>query len=126
MSSALVPLLRAQDESGLAGLLADDVRFHSPVADYSGRADVAHLFGLIAGVLKDISPVREVTDGSHVTTFIEAMFGDGNLQGVLDQRYDNENRLTEATLLLRPLGVLHRAIAEMGDALQAAPLPSTR
>ncbi|MGC7094907.1 nuclear transport factor 2 family protein [Amycolatopsis lurida] len=118
----LVPLLRERDEAGLAALLADDVRFHSPVADYTGRADVAHLFGLISGVLRDISPEREVGSWPHVTTF----FTSGGLQGVLDERYDESDRLAEATLMLRPLSLLHQAIAEMGDALRSAPLPSTR
>ena len=122
MASTLVSLLRDRDEAGLAALLAEDVRFHSPVADYAGRADVAHLFALISGVLRDLSPVREVTSGPHVTTFFES----GPLQGVLDQRYDEADRLAEATLMLRPFSALRQAIAEMGTALQSAPLPSAR
>lgn len=116
----LVSLLRDRDEAGLAALLAEDVRFHSPVADYEGQADVAHLFGLISGVLRDITPEREVGSWPHVTTF----FSCDGLQGVLDQRYDSSDRLAEATLMLRPLSLLQKKIAEMGEALRTAPLPS--
>ncbi|WP_162788244.1 nuclear transport factor 2 family protein [Amycolatopsis albispora] len=121
MASTLVSLLRERDKAGLNALLAEDVRFHSPVADYAGRADVAHLFGLVSGVLREISPTREISDGPHVTTF----FDSGALQGVLDQRYE-EGLLAEATLMLRPLAPLQASIAEMAAALEAAPLPSTR
>ncbi|MBN6038044.1 nuclear transport factor 2 family protein [Amycolatopsis sp. 195334CR] len=118
----LLPLLRDRDEAGLAALLADDVRFHSPVADYAGRADVAHLFGLISGVLRKITPDREVGSWPHVTTF----FSSGGLRGVLDERYDSSDHLVEATLMLRPLSLLQQKIAEMGAALRATPLPSAR
>lgn len=100
--------------------------FHSPVADYEGRADVAHLLSLTVTVVRDVQPTRELEDGTGKTTFISGVVEARPLQGVLDERYDEHGRLTEATLMLRPLAALRIAVAAMGAALQAAPLPSAR
>jgi hypothetical protein len=104
--------------------LADDVRFHSPVADYQGRADVAHLFGLIARVLEDVVVTRTVSDGDATITFLTATVGGRALDGVLDEHRDAAGRLVEATLLLRPYTALRGAIGKMGELLEADPLPS--
>jgi hypothetical protein len=44
-------LLAPRSRAAPADLLAGDVRFSSPFADYHGRADVLHLFGLAGRVL---------------------------------------------------------------------------
>lgn len=59
MPSPLIALLQAPDGDALDALLADAVRFHSLVANYEGRADVAHLFSLIATLVNGIQPTRE-------------------------------------------------------------------
>ncbi|UQT55428.1 hypothetical protein M4V62_10160 [Streptomyces durmitorensis] len=117
-------------------LLARDVVFHSPVADYSGRDDVAHLFPKIGECLTGIEPLREFTDpgtGSGkdgaerqtVTTFT-ADVGEESVYGTFVQQVDANGQLTEATLLLRPLHTLTAAVSRMRDALSADPLPSRR
>jgi hypothetical protein len=126
MASPLVTLLQAPDRDALDALLADAARFHSPVADYEGRADVAHLLWLIASVVGDIRPTRELADGAATTTFFDAAVDGRALQGVLDERYDERGRLVEATLMLRPFATLRIAIAAMAAALEEEPLPSAR
>jgi hypothetical protein len=44
--------LRALDHSAPGDLLAEEVTFSSPFADYHGRADVIHLLALVAHVLQ--------------------------------------------------------------------------
>lgn len=126
MSSPLITLLQDQDPDSLVALLADGVRFHSPVADYEGRADVAHLFTLIGSVLRDVETDREVEDGATRTTFFRGSAESRPLQGILDEHYDDSGRLTEATLMLRPLSSLHVAVSAMAAALAESPLPSAR
>ncbi len=60
MSSPLVALLQAPDRGALDALLAEGVRFQSPVADYEGCADVAHLVSLIGTVVQVVRPTREL------------------------------------------------------------------
>lgn len=126
MASQLLPLLQSGDRARLAGALADSVLFHSPVADYELRDDVSHLLAHIAAVLDDVGATREVTDGTSTTTFVTATAQGRPLDGVLDERVDEAGLVIEAKLLLRPLRNLRVAIAAMGDALEADPLPSTR
>ena len=126
MASPLATLLQAPDRDALGALLADAARFHSPVADYEGRADVGHLLALIATVVGDIRPTRELADAMATTTFFDAAVEGRPLQGVLDERYDERGRLVEATLMLRPFATLRVAIAAMAAALEAEPLPSAR
>jgi hypothetical protein len=35
-------------------VVAEEVRFHSPAADYAGRADVMHVFAAISSVLDEV------------------------------------------------------------------------
>jgi hypothetical protein len=126
MPSPLIALLQAPDRDALDALLAEAVRFHSPVADYEGRADVAHLLSLIATVVHDVQPTRELEDGTAKTTFISGDVEAQPVQGVLDERYDEHGLLIDATLMLRPLATLRIAVAAMAAALDAEPLPSAR
>ena len=113
-------------------LLARDVVFHSPAADYSGRDDVAHLLPKIGQCLNGIEPLREFTtpgaggdERQSVTTFT-AEVGEESAFGTFVQHLDEDGQLTEATLLIRPLGVLKAAVSQMRDALSTDPLPSRR
>jgi hypothetical protein len=124
MGSLLLPLLRSPNRGVLDGVLAESVRFHSPVADYDGRADVAHLLSLIASVVSDLRATRELTHGYATTTFITGRVQSHALDGVLDERLDEHGRLVEATLLLRPLGALRVAIEAMRAGFEEDPLPS--
>ncbi|MEU5996854.1 hypothetical protein ABZ837_03375 [Streptomyces sp. NPDC047197] len=126
-------------------LLARDVVFHSPVADYGGRDDVAHLFAKIGQCLSGVEPLREFSgpgaDGEgreggegekrgqehhSVTTFTCSVGEESAAYGVFVQQVDAQGQLTEATLLLRPLGALKAAVSQMREALSADPLPSRR
>lgn len=125
MTLPLADLLSASSSAAVARLLSEDVVFHSPVADYRGRADVAHLFSTIALCVTDPRVREELTGAvSTATTFVAAV-GERQLEGVLVQRCV-DGLLLEATLLLRPLTVLEIAIAGMRTALDVDPLPSRR
>ncbi|MFC8130146.1 hypothetical protein [Streptomyces sp. NPDC057302] len=110
-------------------LLARDVVFHSPVADYSGRDDVGHLLPKIGECLTGIEPLRYLTERGqeqHSVTTFTAGVGEETVYGALVQQLDAEGRLTEATLLIRPLAALTAAVHRMREALSADPLPSRR
>jgi hypothetical protein len=126
MTSTLLPLLSRPDRAVLDALLTTDVAFHSPFADYAGRPDVAHLLSMIPTVVHDIASTRVVENYGGRTTFFNASAGDRTLQGVLDERYDDSGHLEDATLFIRPYATLRVAMAQMGAALEADPLPSKR
>lgn len=126
MTSTLVTLLQQPDPAALDALLAADVNFHSPFADYAGRPDVAHLISLIATVVANVTPTRVLEDVGGRTTFIDGVVEDHELQGVLDERHGESGQVIDATLFIRPYSSLRVAMARMGTALAADPLPSTR
>src|ERR671910_2149444 len=61
-AATLLTLLRREGHTGAAVRLADDVVFHSPVADYVGRDDVLHLLLTIASVLEDVRVTRSIAN----------------------------------------------------------------
>ena len=105
--------------------LSDDVVFHSPVATYRGREDVAHLLSTIARVMDDVTPVRSVSDADLRVTFFTARVGEKEADGVLAETLDGDT-IAELRLLLRPLDALLAAVKRMGEELASSPLPSMR
>lgn len=126
MSSSIVALLQAPDRRALEESLSDSVRFHSPVADYEGRSDVAHVLSLIATVLEELRATRELETSTSLTTFLKATVNGRPIQGILDERHDQSGRLVEATLMLRPLSALRTAIEAMARKMHQKPLPGQR
>lgn len=100
--------------------------FHSPVAAYTGRDDVAHLLTAIAGVVRDIRVIHEFADPARSASQFTGRVDGDTAEGILMWRSDANGLVAEATLWLRPLAVLHRAVAQMRETLAHAPLPSTR
>jgi hypothetical protein len=95
-----------QDREALRELLAEDVRFNSPVRSYVGREEVVHLLATIGSLQQELRPVRSIT-------FLEL----GELDGVLYEDRDPSGHVSELTLTLRPLGQLLKAVEQMGRAL---------
>lgn len=124
MPPSILARLQDPDRQALEELLSDSVRFHSPVADYEGRGDVAHLLSLIATVLEDLRLTRAIASSGSRTSFMDAVVGGRPAQGVLDERLDEFGQVVEATLMLRPLSALHAAVDAMAQALHREPLPS--
>jgi hypothetical protein len=105
------------------GRLAEDVVFHSPVATYRGRADVAHLLATITGVVEGIEPRRSLAEGDVRVTFFDLRVGGADADGVLEEVTAGDE-VVELRLMLRPLESLLVAVKAMGAALAVSPLPS--
>jgi hypothetical protein len=122
-SSAILSMWRTGGTGALPDLLAEDVTFSSPAADYHGRENAAHMLGLIATVIQDVEPVRSWGDERESVTAFTARIDDGELQGILREERDPSGTLVQVTLFLRPYRVLRAAIATMRDRLADSPLP---
>ena len=125
MQSKLLPLTPRDPENALRSALSEHVVFHSPVKDYRGRADVAHILMTIGSVIGGIEAEHELVAERRVVTIITATHHDRRMTGVLDESFDAAGRVERATLLLRPLSALLDAITAMRVALERSPLPST-
>jgi SnoaL-like protein len=108
----LLEAIANRDRDALVGLLAEDVVFHSPVQTYRGRDQVVHLLLTIGGILEGI----EVTRPAGRSTFFATQVEEHPMDGVLDVD-EQDGRITEITLMLRPLAALQAAVARMARAL---------
>ena len=111
----LADVLRDPELTGLDALLADQVRFRSPYADYAGRDEVGHLFGLIRQVLVELRPTLQLSDGAHTVTMFDARVPGEQVQGVLYEEHDDAGRLVDAMLTLRPYAGLRAAMRAMQE-----------
>ena len=121
---SLAEYLEGSGSVELSQRVAEDGCFHSPVADYGGRDDIIHMFRAIAGVLDGVTINRVLTDELGTVSFLTGSVEGNELTGVLDERFDPEGSIVEATLLLRPYGTLKIAIRRMSEHLADHPLPS--
>ena len=111
-----------RDLDAALDLLADDVVFRSPAVfkPYEGRETVATILRTVLGVFEDFRYTDELAgDGVHALIF-EARVGDRQLQGMDLIRGDDEGRIAEFTVMVRPASGLMALGERMGPALQAA------
>jgi len=80
----------------------------------------------IGSVVSGVRTTRTLVDGRSTTTFLTTAVGEQTLQGVLDEQRDDDGRVTDAMLLLRPYPALRAAIGAMQARLADDPLPSAR
>jgi hypothetical protein len=109
----LLAAIAQSDRDALNEMLAEDVVFHSPVQTYRGRERIIRLLVTIGGIIEEVQVKREL-DG---VTFFTAQVGEHPVDGVLEEHTDDEGRITELMLMLRPLAQLQAAVARMARAL---------
>lgn len=122
----------AAEQGNLAAaedLLAPDIVFHSPVTfhPFVGRETVTRLLGLVADTFEDFRYTDELSDGegAHALIF-RASVGGRELEGIDLLRLDDEGRIADFTVMVRPLSGLMPFAQAMGEKVQAAGLETTR
>jgi len=113
-------LVRRRDSAGLDDLLADDVLFHSPVVHTPkcGKQVTQHILAAAFRVLSNPSfrYVREIA-GKHDAVLEFMVEIDGiSVNGVDMIKWNDEGRIVEVKVMLRPLkavNIIHQKMAEM-------------
>lgn len=106
------------DMDAVAALLADDVVFTSPVAfkPYPGKAMTAAILRAVSRVFENFRYVREIAnpDGrDHAFVFTATVAG-RQLQGCDFLHFDEDGRIDEFTVMVRPLSAAHALAEAMG------------
>ncbi|MEV0222913.1 nuclear transport factor 2 family protein [Streptomyces sp. NPDC050704] len=95
------------DHAAVVDLLADDVVFTSPVVfkPYAGKAITGALLGAVMRVFEDFRYVREIEnpDGRDIVLVFEARVGDRAIQGCDLLHFDENGRIDDLTVMVRPL-----------------------
>ena len=102
------------DFDGLGDLLADDVVFRSPVAyrPYEGRPVVAAILRAVGRVFQDFRYTGELAgDGGRSALVFATRVDDVELHGCDFITTDDAGRITELTVMVRPLSAAN-ALAE--------------
>jgi hypothetical protein len=123
--AAWYDLAKSKSASGLDELLADDVVFHSPVVHtpQSGKAITKLYLGAALQVLNNDSfrYVREVRGASEAVLEFVVTIDDVIVNGVDIVRWNEQGRIVEFKVMLRPLkgiNIVHQKMASMLEAMK--------
>ena len=98
--------VESADRDAMLAALAPDVVFNSPVKHkpFEGREAVAVLFTALLETFEDFHYTDEFDDrdGSKALIF-RARVGDRELEGIDILRFDDEGRVADFTVMVRPL-----------------------
>ena len=114
--------IEAHDEDAAVATLADDVVFRSPAVykPYHGREQVEAILRLVATVFENFRYTNEWRDGPTTILFVEANVGDRELQGIDILEENDEGRIAQFTVMIRPLSGLQAVAGTMAARLGAA------
>jgi SnoaL-like protein len=98
----------SKDLDLLAETLREDVVLHSPVLfrGFDGRDTVIAVLTHVAATLEDLTYVDELAEGSSVCLRFKAKVGDRDLEGIDFLELDDEGRVRELTVFMRPFSAL--------------------
>jgi hypothetical protein len=111
-----------KDFSAIEELFAEDVSFRSPVVfkPYEGREAIALLLGAVVEVFEDFRYTDQVETGDTAVLVFEARVGDRELNGVDVIRFDDDGRIGELMVMVRPMSGVNALAEAMQMKLEAA------
>src|SRR3954467_14589944 len=121
------PFRRAAEAKDLALLtetLSEDVVLHSPVLfrGFEGRETAIAVLGHVAATLEDLTYVDEISDGKSVCLRFKATVAGTNreLEGIDFLELDDDGRVAELTVFMRPFSALTAFNEQMSARLGAS------
>lgn len=110
--------VETRDEQALADLLAEDVVFTSPVAfrPYEGKAITAAILRGVMRVFEDFTYTREFSGpgGRDHALVFTATVGGRQIQGCDFLHFDEDGRIDDLTVMVRPLSAAQALSEAMG------------
>lgn len=109
--------VETRDLEAIEALLADDVVFRSPVVfkPYPGKAITQAILRAVIEVFEDFRYVRELRDGEEHLLVFEAKVGELGLTGIDLLTYDEDGRIKDFMVMVRPLN----GAQALADAMKA-------
>ncbi|WP_370410078.1 nuclear transport factor 2 family protein [Streptomyces fradiae] len=107
-----------RDTAAVEALLAEDVVFTSPVAfkPYPGKAITAAILRGVLRVFEDFTYVREIADpgGRDHALVFTATVGGKRIQGCDFLHFDEDGKIDDFTVMVRPLSAAQALAEAMG------------
>ena len=127
-AAAFRAAVEAKDLGAAEELFAQDIVFHSPITfhPFIGRETVTRLLGLVEQTFEDFRYTDELqVDGAHALIFRASVEG-RELEGIDLLRFDEDGKIADFTVMLRPLSGLMPFAQAMGEKVAQAGLQTTR
>jgi hypothetical protein len=109
----------AKDVELMAETLREDVVLHSPILfkGFEGREAVGLILSHVAEVLEGLTYVDEAVGERTVVLRFKANVGDKELEGIDYLTLDEEGKVADLTVFMRPLSALTAFNARMAERL---------
>jgi hypothetical protein len=103
----------SKDFSAIDELFAEDVSFRSPVVfkQYEGRDAVVMLLGAVSQVFEDFRYTGQTETDGTATLMFSAQVGNRELEGIDLLHFDDDGRINDMAVYVRPLSGI-QALAE--------------
>ena len=127
-AAAFRAAVEAKDLGAAEELFAQDIVFHSPITfhPFIGRETVTRLLGLVEQTFEDFRYTDELqVDGASALIFRASVAG-RELEGIDLLRFDEDGKIADFTVMLRPLSGLMPFAQAMGEKVAQAGLQTTR
>ena len=104
------------DHSGMVDALAPEVVFNSPVAflPFEGKDAVGEVLGAVMETFEDFRYTDELEGTTAHALVFSARVGSKDLQGIDLLRFDDEGKIRDFTVLVRPLSATIALAEAMG------------
>lgn len=118
-SDAFREAVERHDASRLAEVLAPGIVFRSPAVfkPYEGREAVLFILATVVRVFEDFRYTDQLESDESAVLAFSARVGDRTLDGIDLLRFDDEGRVAELAVYVRPLSGLTALAEEMGRRL---------
>jgi hypothetical protein len=112
----------AKDVERMTETLREDVVLHSPILfrGFEGREIVTQVLTHVAATLEDLTYVDELAGESTVCLRFKANVGDRELEGIDFLELDEEGKVAELTVFMRPLSAINTFNEQMKQRLGVA------
>lgn len=115
-------IVASRDWDQLSGLLTDDVVFRNPAAfePYHGKATMQAILNAVFSVFQDFKYLRHFSNETGYVLEFSAQVGDEKLFGVDLIEFDQEGKITDLMVMMRPASVVLTLAAEAGKRLASS------
>jgi SnoaL-like domain len=112
----------AKDVELMTETLREDVVLHSPILfrGFEGRDAVGQVLTHVAATLEELTYVDELADENTVCLRFTAKVGDRELEGIDFLELDEDGKVAELTVFMRPLSAITTFNEQMKARLEAA------
>jgi hypothetical protein len=112
----------AKDLDLLNEALREDVVLHSPILfrGFEGREMVVQVLTHVIATLEDFAYTDELVEGNTVVLRFKANVGDRELEGIDFLELDEDGKVAELTVFMRPMSALTRFNEQMSARLGVA------